>query len=251
MRLTDALAIHPGDLVAFVGGGGKTTALYLLGAELAEQGVPMLLSGSTRFTPPHGAAAPNLSLVSDAAALLAAVADENRGWPRTVAVGWGNKGRLLPLDPAWLDRLQSAYPQLTIALEADGSAMRPFKAPGEHEPVIPNGATVVVSVAGMDCIGRPLDATHVHRPELVASLTGATLGDSVSAELVAATLLHPAGGHKGVPAGARWIALLNKADTPARRAAAEAVAARLSEAAARVVITQLLRSPPVLAVSGA
>ena len=242
-----ALGAGSGDVIAITGGGGKTTALYRLGAELAARGVATLLCGTTRFTPPEGGQAPNLVLVETAAALRRALADA-RTWPLTAATGWGSKGRLLPFEPDWIDALHAARPDLAIVIEADGSAMRPFKAPGEHEPVVPSSATLVVAVAGMDAIGRPLGETHVHRPERVAALSGLAPGAAVTAEAVATVLAHPEGGRKGVPVGARWTVLLNKADTPERRSVAQAVAGMLQPAAERVVIAQLKRAPPVLAV---
>jgi probable selenium-dependent hydroxylase accessory protein YqeC len=243
MELIEALDLRRGDVVALVGGGGKTAALYRLGAELSRHGAPVLLCGTARFTPPEGDAPPNLVVVADEAALRRALS--RRTSPLTVATGWGSKGRLLPVEPAWLDAVHRDDPELTIVIEADGSAMRPFKAPGEHEPVIPTGATLVVSVVGVDAAGRPLDETHVHRPERVAAISGASVGATVTPEMIAAVLRHPAGGRKGLPAGARWVPLLNKADSAGRRDVAEVVAALLAPAAERVVIAHLKRTPPV------
>ena len=207
----------------------------------------MLLTGTTRFTPPEDSTPPNLTLVDDEAALHAAVtADQD--WPLTAAAGHGSKGRLLPLDPAWLDRLHAARPELTIVVEADGSKMRPFKAPGEGEPVIPRSATAVLSVVGLDVIGRPLDGRAVHRPEVVAMLASVKLGTQVTPELVATVLLHPAGGRKGVPAGARWLVLLNKANSAERQASARCIGARLQTVAVGVISAQVREEHPVVAV---
>jgi probable selenium-dependent hydroxylase accessory protein YqeC len=250
MDLREALAVRAGAVVAITGGGGKTTALYRLGAELADGGVPVLLTGTTRFTPPEGDAAPNLTLVESADALVHALRHA-RAWPVTAAAGWGSKGRLLPLDPAWLDRLHAEQPALAIIVEADGSAMRPFKAPGEHEPVIPPCSSLVVNVVGLDAIGRPLDETHVHRPERVAVLTGVAIGAPVTEAAVVTVMTHAAGGRKGVPPAARWAALLNKADTPQRRATAGVVAAALAPRLRGndvIVVAQLKRAPAVLRV---
>jgi probable selenium-dependent hydroxylase accessory protein YqeC len=101
-------------------------------------------------------------------------------------------------------------------------------------------------VAGMDAAGRPLDETHVHRPEQVSAITGASIGVLVTPELIAAVLAHPDGGRKNVPPGAHWVPLLNKADTPDRRAAAETAALALVSQAARVVIANLKGVPPVV-----
>lgn len=248
MDLTDALDVRPGDVVAIVGGGGKTSVLYRLGAELAERRMPVLLSGTARFTPPEGSEPPNLTLAEHETALDDAVAGGRT--PLTVATGWGSKGRLLPVEPAWIDALHRRHPGLVVVLEADGSAMRPFKAPGDREPVIPSSATLVLCVVGMDAVGRPLDETHVHRPERVSAITGTLIGAPVTAETVAGVLLHPEGGRKGTPAGARWAPLLNKADTAERREVADAVALLLTRSVDRVVIAQARRTPPVLSLIG-
>ena len=246
MELAEALGVRPGDVVALVGGGGKTAALYRLGRELAARpdvgGV--VLSGTTRFTPPERGAAPNLTLL-DPADPPQCVAVSGP-WPRTVATGQGSKGRLLPVAPEWVDALYALHPDWTIVLEADGSAMRPFKAPARHEPVIPACATLVVPVVGIDAAGRPLDEAHVHRPEIVAALTGTRPGAPVDEALIAAVLTHPDGGRKGTPPAARWLPLINKADTPARLARADTLAALLRPAARRVVIARLRDEPPVV-----
>jgi probable selenium-dependent hydroxylase accessory protein YqeC len=246
MDLCEALAIGTGDVVAIVGGGGKTTVLYRLGAELAGRGERVLLCGTTRFTPPEGGDPPNLTLVTDLDDLMRSVETESR--PLTVAAGWGSKGRLLPLEPAGLDALHRRHPEIIVVIEADGSAMRPFKAPGEREPVVPTSATVVVTVAGMDVVGRPLDERAVHRPERVSAISGAAGGTPVTPALIATVLGHPDGGRKAVPPAARWAVVLNKADTAERRTAAETVAALLAGTAERVVIANARRVPPVVEV---
>lgn len=248
MELAEALGVGPGDVVAFVGGGGKTAALYRLGRELAARpgAAGVVLAGTTRFTPPEHGEAPNLTIIGpdDGAAAVPA----GGPWPRTVATGHGHKGRLLPVTPEWVDQLHALRPAWTIVLEADGSAMRPFKAPAAHEPVIPACTTVVVPVVGIDAAGRPLDETHVHRPELVSALTGAPAGAGVDEHTIARVLCHPHGGRKGTPAAARWIPLVNKADTPERLARAESLAALLLPAAPRIVIARLRADPPVVRV---
>jgi molybdenum cofactor cytidylyltransferase len=58
-----------------------------------------------------------------------------------------------------------------VVVEADGSRMKPCKAPAEHEPVMPVGTSLVVPVAGIDAVGRRIDQV-CHRPERVSDVTG-------------------------------------------------------------------------------
>jgi len=248
--LTEALGVGGQEVVAFVGGGGKTTAMYRLCREAAARGRRAVATGSARFTLQPGVTAP-LLVDADEARLLAAVQELlTGGEPWVVAsTGHASKERLLPLSPETIAAL--AEMAALVAVEADGSAMRPFKAPAEHEPVVPAVATLVVAVVGADVFGRRLDAGAVHRPERVAALTGAALGESVTPALVAAALAHADGGRKGVPAGARFCVLLNKV-TPGRLARARETAALLRAAGVeRVVLARAREAEPVVEVLGA
>ncbi|MFQ5578753.1 MAG: selenium cofactor biosynthesis protein YqeC, partial [Anaerolineae bacterium] len=99
-----------------------------------------------------------------------------------------------------------------ILNEADGSRMRPFKAPAAHEPVIPATTTLVAPVAGLDALGRPLNDTTVHRAALVSQLSRTPLKSPITPAVIARALAHPAGGLKNVPPAARVVPLLNKLD---------------------------------------
>jgi molybdenum cofactor cytidylyltransferase len=111
-----------------------------------------------------------------------------------------------------------------VLVEGDGSAHKPFKAPLEHEPVVPPSTTLLIAVVGTDALGQPLDAEHIHRPQRVAELSGAILGEPLTAEAIASVLVHPLGPLRDAPRTARTLVLLNKADTPERIAAADEIA---------------------------
>jgi molybdenum cofactor cytidylyltransferase len=126
-----------------------------------------------------------------------------------------------------VDRLAQTGRFDVILNEADGSRMRPFKAPAAHEPVIPAATTIVAPVVGLDVIGQPLTDETVHRAELVSQLSGTPLDAPVTAQTVVAVLGHPQGGLKNAPPRARIAPLLNKAETDSRREAAQQIAAGL------------------------
>ena len=105
-------------------------------------------------------------------------------------------------------RAQAAH----LIVEADGAAGRPVKAHAGHEPVIAAEATCVVAVVGGWCVGAPLDATHVHRPKLFASLSGRELGSAVTANDVANVILHEEGCLRSVPPGAAFHVVVTGSD---------------------------------------
>jgi probable selenium-dependent hydroxylase accessory protein YqeC len=103
---------------------------------------------------------------------------------------------------------------------------------------------------GADVFGKPLDAEHVHRPELVSVLSGVPLGKPVTPEIVSRVLAHPKGGCENVPAGARVVALINKVETLADREPARETAERLlrEPAIESVVLATARGDEPVLEV---
>jgi molybdenum cofactor cytidylyltransferase len=120
---------------------------------------------------------------------------------------------VLGVPPDLIDELAALDVADAIIVEADGARERPFKAPAAHEPVLPSSTTVLVPVMGARALDAPLDAEHVHRPELVARLAGARLGESITPVLAARVLAHPEGGLKGKPEAARAVVLVNQVQT--------------------------------------
>lgn len=222
-------------IVAAVGAGGKTSLLYALAREVASLGGRAIVTGTTRFTPaPHGWPMPPRveARAGEAASMVAGA----RG---SVLVVAGTEpqpaGRLAPLSGDDVDAVVALDAFDVVLVEADGSRARPFKAPGEREPVIPASTTHVIATVGASVLGSSLVEGHVHRPERVRLL--APGNESVDASMVARVLAHAEGGRKGL--GAREFAVVvNQADTHA--AEADAIAQAVREAGvSRVVMTAL------------
>ena len=224
--LVEALGVRDSDVVALVGGGGKTTAMFCLAREIAAQGGSVLTTTTTRIFAAQIALAPThvAAAATTRETLMASLAVHRH----VLVIGeTDGTGKAAGVSLDLFGRLRTWCPDVCLLNEADGSRMRPFKAPAAHEPVIPVETTVVVAVVGADVFGEALDAEYVHRPELVSTLSGAPIGAPVTPELVAGVLAHPQGGRKNVPAGARMVVLINKVETLADRNPARETAARL------------------------
>ena len=250
MSVADALGLKRDEVVALVGGGGKTTAMFRLAREMVELGGRAITTTTTHIFAAQIALAPAHVLAIDATRerVAAALAAHRH----VLVIGATDPSTARAAGPS-LDRfrdLRAWFPDVCILNEADGSRMRPFKAPAAYEPVIPEATTLVVPVVGADVFGEPLDADHVHRPELVSTLSGAPLGAPITPEIVARVLGHPEGGRKGVPPGARVVALINKVENPAQRTAARETAERLlrEPAIQSVVLASLRAAEPVVEV---
>lgn len=243
--LVEALGVAAGETVALVGGGGKTSAMLRLAAELAAQGGRVLVTTTTHIYPPRSPELPIVINNSLDGLIGAARAALNASPIVVVASARNAEGKLVGIDPGWVDPLRQQLPVTNILVEADGSGGRPFKAPAAHEPVIPLSTDLVVPVVGLSVIGRRLSAEFVHRAERVAALTGIALGGVVTPEVVATVLLHPEGSTRCAPVSARVVPLLNQADDLKRLEAGRLIARELiANGADRVVIAALSPVPP-------
>ncbi|MBN1147518.1 MAG: putative selenium-dependent hydroxylase accessory protein YqeC [Anaerolineales bacterium] len=234
MRLSHGLRLGAAPRLAFVGAGGKTAALFLLARELLEtsrQHSPartVFLSATTHLATEQLAWA-DRHIVTEKPIDLESV----QVAPPPGAVLFtgppAQSERTAGVSESLLERLHAIAEthKIPLLIEADGSRQRPLKAPAAHEPVVPAWADCVLVVAGLSGLGRPFVAEWVHRPERFAELSGLVPGEPISVAALARVLLHPLGGLKGIPPGARRIALLNQADTPTHQGQALRLAREL------------------------
>lgn len=247
MELREALGLGEGEVVALVGAGGKTSAMFRLARELAQAGERVVTTTTTKIYTPTPQETDRTLLVQDLEEALTGLAESLREKQIiTVACGLVSEGKLGGVPPEWVASFRAVAPGTTVIVEADGAARKSFKAPREGEPVFPGCTTLVVPLVGMDCLGKPLGETWVHRPEVVSRLTGAVPGDPITPEMVATVLLHPRGTMQGRPFAARVIPLLNKVDDAKTEALALPLAELLlAQGVAAVVLASLRSQPPI------
>jgi probable selenium-dependent hydroxylase accessory protein YqeC len=229
MDLAGSLGLGERELVAFVGAGGKKTAIGRL-LEQAEALGRTAVYTTTTHTPP----------LADAPVVLADGPVEALGradLPVTLAaerVADPDRAaeKVRGFDPETVDQVAASGQVGWVLVKADGARRREFKAPGPDEPVVPARSSHVVPVASVQAVGEPIEAPIVHRPERVATIAGSSVGEPVTPDVVGRVLGSEAGGLKGVPEGAAVTPVVNKADTP-----------RLREAARRAVRVALDCSP--------
>jgi molybdenum cofactor cytidylyltransferase len=257
MDLKRALRIQPKEVVAFVGGGGKTTAMFRLADELVAEGWRVVTTTTTRIFSSQIALAPqHIVHAQDQATsqLIDSLAQQLVSHPHILVVGEPDHeiGKAFGVAPDVVEAM-AALPEVDVILnEADGSRMRPFKAPADHEPVVPGCTTTLVPVVGVDSLGHPLTEEYVHRAGRVAGLAGVEVGVEVTPEIVASVLAHPQGGLKGLPSGARAVPLINKVESAERLSAAHQLARRLlaHQRIDAVAIGAVGREDPVVEVRG-
>jgi probable selenium-dependent hydroxylase accessory protein YqeC len=227
----EAFGIERGEMVALVGGGGKTALRDRLAADARARGWRVVVTTTTKTGPPEGIGPQGRIIIEEDAARRAEAARaalDRDGYAFVVSAQRGD-GRWVGVEPGWPERVRGAVD--LVVVEADGSRKKPLKAPAAHEPVIPPSATRVVAVVGAEAIGAPIGPGLVHRMELFLEATGMREGDLLSPAALAAFILSPGGYRKSVPPAARFQVFINKVSL-ARAGAVEALAAALRPAAA-------------------
>ncbi len=246
MRLFSALRLSADprvpDVLAIVGGGGKTSLLFRLAQELVARGGRVVTATTTRITLGQVERAPaHLRVPGGAPLPAAAIARALDAHSHVMLVGDETllNGKQAGVEAGLIDALAAQAATLgvgAILVEGDGSRTLPVKAPGAHEPVVAPSTTLLLPVLGMEAVGAPLDEAHAHRPERLRALLGLEAAPNgpgaprLTPAQAARLLLHPDGGAKGLPPGARLLPVLNKADAVPRLAAARWIAARLAAA---------------------
>lgn len=134
---------EPGHVVAFMGSGGKTSLMQLVAGALADEGVPIVMTTTTRSEPLAGV--PDLHWQPGAEL------------PATTSIflhgGLDDEGKWRGLAVEDVDALPEQFPEHLILVEADGSAKRPLKIHRDDEPVWPDRTSLAVVVMGAGAVG--------------------------------------------------------------------------------------------------
>ncbi len=193
--------------VAFVGAGGKTTAMFQLARELGSKVIVIATSHLGIWQIPLADHHIIAKLPEDVGEIREGV---------TLVTGSIEGDRTQPVNSSVLSWLrETAVKENTpLLIEADGARQKPLKAPAAHEPPIPDFVETVVVLAGLSGLGKPITEENVFRAERFGEISEAVSPNLVTPEMLVKVLSHPEGGLKNIPSQARRVALLNQAETP-------------------------------------
>jgi len=201
------------EVVALVGGGGKTSLLFALANELDQAGRKVMTTTTTKMGNREAQRSPCLIFTGS-----------DSSWCRRFSEGLQSHGQVFlarrPLESGKVEGIDSSMINEIycdagmddIIVEADGASGCPVKAPAAHEPVIPSSASMVVAMLGLDAIGKPLGPGVVFRTELFTKLTGTEPGQRITPVALSGLFFEAEGLFKGSPECARRMVFLNKRD---------------------------------------
>lgn len=247
LPLDRALRVEPDangnwPCVAFVGAGGKTTALFQLARELARRAGGALVTTTTHLGMGQAMLSDRSFQISSAADMAAGLA-ELRHNETGLFTGPAllETQRLSGLEGSLLHQLWSAAQarHVPLLVEADGAQRKPLKAPAAYEPAIPDCANLVVVCVGLSGLGQLLVERVVHRAQLFAELADLHPEHEITPQALVRLLLHPQGGLKNIPPGTRRVLLLNQADSPALEGQARWIAEQVLGDYAAVLVGAL------------
>ncbi len=256
MQLSRALRLKPGLAVAFVGAGGKTSAIRCIAAEIAggqsDEIRSVLITTTTRLDreqqdlAAHHIVDPSTDQIEELPVSLA-------NYRSVLVTGPALEDNWIPPTADVLEILRTITVErgALFLIEADGARGRSLKAPEKHEPVIPVFVDLVVPMAGLDVLGRTTQSEVVHRPKLVAALLGTRKEIEVGPAELATAIAAEDGGLKGVPDGAEVRVLLNKTADTTIEPGGQVAQTLLKNARIRsVVLASVIEDDPVVEAHG-
>ena len=207
--LTEALSLARQEKprIAAVGAGGKTTLLKRLAGEYQ-----VLDKKPVVITTTHMKAENFSGFLIDPSAEEIMEVLEREGCVFAGDRAKGDKIKILP--PKVLEAVLDLPGPVLI--EADGARRLPVKIPAKHEPVFLPQVTCVLSVYGLDAVGKRIGEV-CFRAELAADFLQKDVEDTLKPEDIAMLAISSRAGRKGAVGHMEYVVVLNKVDTRSRQ----------------------------------
>ncbi len=231
-------------IVCCVGAGGKKTTMFRLAREHAGR-VGLTTTAHIEYFPRN---LPASSYIAAEAELLESLRDDNNSRLITFATPSQRTGRHAGIAPERVNAFYRDGRFDLLLVKSDGARGRLIKAPNANEPPLPEHADTVIPVVSARVLGRSLNERIAHRPEQLAAISGAAIGDSLQPQHVARLLAASQGALKNTGRAA-VVPLINMVDDAERaelaRAAAEQALA-LTDRFDYVVLATMRAEQPII-----
>lgn len=201
-ELKELLNLEKNRFFAVTGGGGKTSLIFYLAKELAQEGRTVLITTTT-----HMAYDPSYPLIQETDLQnVKKVLEKEKIC--IAALREESSGKISSLPAKQLEKLMEVAD--VVLIEADGSRNLPLKVPAQWEPVIPGKVQMILGVMGLDSLGQPIEQC-CHRIPLVTEFLKKKKEEKIEEE----DLVKIACSHVGLQKGREkreFAVILNKMD---------------------------------------
>ena len=229
MQLIEILGIDldKNSVISVVGGGGKTTTIFMLGEELKELGKKILITTSTAIF------IPDKSIYND---LFTKEVPKDFIPQAGTITYFSEEMDEFKLKTKKIELIEEIIKREIfdfILIEADGSKGMPIKAPASHEPVVSRCTIITIGVIGLDSLGTEINDINVHRPEVLKKLINEDI-NKIDVDVIISLVQDKNGLFKNC--FGRKILLLNKANNNLRISQARVIKELLKDTDIFVVI---------------
>lgn len=196
--------VKPQTVISFVGGGGKTSAIFAVAAFFSKKDYKVAITTTTHIMDPRHEENRLFNRV---------ITDFKFTQTKGISVLGSEVTQENKLTALSFEKINQLKLQFDLVLvEADGAKRRPVKAPAYHEPVIPDCSDIVIGVIGLDCLEKANDANNVHRPDFFFNVAGCQEGTKIKPEHLISLIKHKNGLFKNAPSSASLVVFFNKAE---------------------------------------
>lgn len=202
-NIIEIFDIKNNDVISVIGGGGKTTTIKRLSAELNSRKIAHIVMTTTNMLVPQN------KVYNDIDDIRNNIFDKGI-WVGNVIEKFDKKKLSIPSKEV----LNFIFDELKcpVLIEADGTRHKSIKINREYEPVILPETTKVISVVGID-VFSDIIAKVAHRPDELASFLNKNIDDLLTIEDVISVIHSDKGLSKGVLPYMKRFVLINKCDT--------------------------------------
>lgn len=207
MKLHQAFEVVRGDVVAFVGAGGKTSALVGLGYELLDLHWRVLATTTATIHAEQLQLIPHtMSYHSTPKQISTALSEYGFVFLYERIENGKVYGAAMNKIKHLIDTIDSDV----LLIEADDAEGMLLKVPYPHEPSIPDEASLVIPIASLGVLDQPLDDKHVYNPQAMIDEYGFYQGAQVRSPWIGQVLRDEGMALRNIPEKARVVAFINQ-----------------------------------------
>jgi len=223
LSLISGFDVNKPSVIAFYGGGGKTSLIFALANELKLQGKKVLITTTTKIFPFAGLKTTFFEEKNINRKILAKLLEEQN--PVIAGQRLSNDGKIEGFHINTITDLKSIG-DTYILVEADGSKGKSIKGHAGYEPVLPDCADLITPVIGADILGASIVEENIHRVNIFRkTICRENEIKYIDEHLTASTFAHMIKIGISMSPGARIKAVLNKSDKLSASANAAKIAA--------------------------
>lgn len=197
------LDMGKGEILSFVGAGGKTTTIFQLAKELKEKGKKVLITTTTKIDNPINEEYDHFFIKN--------ISPLFKPKNKTITI-YGQEienKKMIGITLNKLEELANKRDYDFILIEADGANRKSIKAPAKYEPVVSKRTDKTIGMIGLDCINKVIQET-VHRYEIFTGIVEKRSVDTVDEESITKLIINNKGLFKETKG--RKVLFLNKAN---------------------------------------